>query len=329
MPKADLHMHLIGAARSETVLELAERNGHRLQGQTVARLQDARFGKDFEEFIRMFRDVKACFVTPEDFERLTLEVLEDAARDGVRYLEPRVNWQYGPGQDLTSGILDALTFARCQAERMLGVKVRWILDFPTWEAAPLGPRCLDFVVSHRYQGVVGVDAIRLDGFMHPEDVSALRHAAERGVHVLAHAGEVGGPEEVRFALEELRAERVGHGLGAAQDPEVLDRLSATGTPIEVCVTSNLVLHRIQRIEDHPILSFLSHGVPVVISSDDSGLFRSRLSQEYEQLHTRLRIPVADLLTSCRRGFACSFLEDEEKCALLECFDDWKMNVDRC
>ena len=332
MPKADLHVHLIGAVRPATVLELAEKNQHTLRDASAAALQTGRQGLSWDsgDFVPTLRDIKACFSEPEDFERLTWEMLEDTASDGVRYVEARMNWQYSTGRDLTDEILEALESARRSAERAFGIKARWIVDFPMWEAHSdrLAEDCVAYASRHRGTGLVGIDAVgigQVNASM-PALTSALRRAKAEGVHVVGHAGEVGGPEEVWTALREFQVERIGHGLAVSRDPKLLEVLSDCGTPIEVCVTSNVNTGRVPRAEEHPVRTFLAHGVRVVICSDDPMVFQTTLSREYEVLHNEVGLSVTDLIELGRQGFVCSFLEDEEKKELLQAFDAWKKDT---
>lgn len=329
MPKADLHVHLIGAVRPATVLALAEKNHHVLQDTSVGALQTGRQGLSWDsgDFVPTLRDIKACFSEPEDFERLTWEMLEDAASDGVRYVEARVNWQYGAGRDLTNEILEAVESARRSAERAFGIKARWITDFPMWEAHSdrLAEDCAAFASKHRDTGLVGIDAVGIGQVEASMSIisSALRRAKAEGVHVVGHAGEVGGPEEVWAAVKELQVERIAHGLAVSQDPKLLEMLAACGTPIEVCVTSNVHTGRVRRAEEHPVRIFLNHGVRAVVCSDDPMVFQTTLSREYEVLHSKVGLSVTDLIELGRQGFVYSFLEDEEKKELLQAFDVWE------
>ena len=323
MPKPDMHLHLFGAARPSTVLELAEKNGRTLQNATIALLQPGRFfDEDFRDFIDTYRDIRDCFVTQDDLERLVWETLEDAASDGVRYVDVRVNWQYQMGQDLTLDKMEAMDSGRRSAEQAFGIKTRWFIDFPGWEARSYAAGCVEFALAHRHLGIVGVDTVSIHSPIHAEDIQSLKQAKNGGLCIVAHAGEVNGPEEVWEVLHNFPVSRIAHGLTSVQDIHLLKHLADTHMVIEVCPVSNLCTKRIQRIDDHPVRSFVDYGIPIVIASDDPTLFRTTLSEQYAVLETKTNLSVDYLIEVCRRGFEIAFLDPDEKEQLLHAFEAW-------
>ena len=323
MPKPDMHVHLIGAARSSTVLELAEKNGRTLRNATLSLLQLGRcFEEDFRDFIDTYRDIRDCFVTYDDFERLVWEVLEDAASDGVRYVAGRLNWQYQEGQDLNVDIMEAIDSGRRSAEQAFGIKARWFIDFPGWEGQSYAARCVQFALSHRDMGTVGVDMVSIHDPVHGEDMRALEQAKAGGLCIVAHAGEINGPEEIWGVLRNFPVSRLGHALAATRDSVLLKHLAENHIVIEVCPVSNLCTQRIQRIEDHPVRSFVPSGISIVIASDDPMLFRTTLSEQYAVLETKAGLSVDHLVEACRRGFEAACLEPSEKEELVRSLEVW-------
>lgn len=323
MPKPDMHLHLFGAARPSTVLELAEKNERILPDDTIALLQAGRFfDEDFSDFIHTYRNIRDCFVTRDDFERAAWEALEDAASDGVRYVAVRVNWQYRIEENLTRDMLEAIDFGRHSAEKAFGIKTRCFIDFPGWENRPCATGCTEFAMVYRHLGVVGVDMVGSHSPLHADDIRALKQAKAEGLYVVAHAGEVKGSNEVWEVLNNFPVSRIAHGLAAVQDTNLLKHLADTRTVIEVCPVSNICTRRIQQIEGHPACSFVSYGVPIVIGSDDPALFRTTLSEQYAVLESQAKLSTDDLIEACRLGFEIACIDSGEKEELLRVFEEW-------
>jgi adenosine deaminase len=323
MPKPDMHLHLFGAARPSTVLELAKKNGLGLKDATISLLQEGRFfDEDFRDFIHTYRDIRDCFVTRDDFERLTWETLEDASADGVSYAAIRVNWQYRNGQDLSPDMVEAIDAGRRAGEEAFGIKTRCFIDFPGWEERAYGSRCVEFTMAHRHLGIVGVDMVGLHDPMHANDIRALNRAKEAGLHVVAHSGEVEGPAEVWKVLDNFPVRRIAHGLAVAQDATLLRQVVDSDVVIEVCPVSNLCTKRIQCIEDHPANRFVDSGVPIVVGSDDPMLFRTTLSEQYAVLESKVNLSTSQLVEACKRGFEIACIDSGEKEELLHAFDKW-------
>jgi adenosine deaminase len=305
------------------VLELAEKNGRILKDATISLLQLGRFfNKDFTDFIDTYRDIRDCFITKDDFERLVWETLEDATTDSVRYVALRVNWQYRLGENLSQDMMEAIDSGRRSAEKAFGIKTRCFIDFPGWEDRSYCTGCVEFAMAHRHLGIVGVDMVGLHSPIHTEDIRSLKQAKNEGLHIVAHAGEVKGPEEIWEVLNNFPISRIAHGLAAVQDVELLKHLADNHVVIEVCPVSNLCTQRIQRIEDHPAGSFIAYGVPIVIASDDPMLFRTTLSEQYTVLETQANLSTDHLIEACRQGFEVSCLDSSEREELLIAFKEW-------
>lgn len=323
MPKPDMHLHLFGAARPSTVLELSDRNRTPLKPVTVDNLEKDRFFiHDFSEFIEIFRDIRDCFVTPDDFERLAWEAFEDAHADGVRYVSLRLNWQYRAGETLSPAMIEAIHAARRTAKERFDMEAGCFIDFPGWERLSCADRCVAFAMHHRHLGILGVDMVGLHSPVHSEDIRSLNRAKREGLSIVAHAGEVRGPEELHEVLNFFPVSRIAHGLAAARDEAVLRRLANERVTIEVCPVSNLCTRRIQDIEDHPVRSFLDSGVPIVLASDDPMLFRTTLSEQYALLERNALLSTEELIEACQRGFETCCLGTEAKETLLWAFHQW-------
>ncbi|ALG07936.1 adenosine deaminase [Kibdelosporangium phytohabitans] len=319
LPKAELHVHLVGSASIPTVLELARRHPDGGVPVEEQALKDFYEFRDFAHFIDIYIKVNALVRTGADVLALLLGLARDQARDNVRYSEVTVT----PTSHLAMGIepdelTDTLDEARRQARAQYGVEFGWIFDIDGVLGKDGGPQTLDWVLKHRPEGTV---ALGLGG---PE-VGVPREwfreqfavAADNGLRCVPHAGETTGPATIWAAINELHAERIGHGTSAARDPRLVSYLADNQIPLEVNPTSNIRTKAVDAIENHPLPELVAAGVPVAIGTDDPGMFHTTLNQEYLLCHEVFgydRDQLADLASTAVR---VSYAPDEVKSAILE------------
>jgi adenosine deaminase len=277
LPKAHLHVHLEGAMRPSTLVDLAEHYG--------AQPPDPPDGS-FETFIRLYRAAAAVLRTPDDYVRLVAEVVDDAAADGVVWLEP-AEW-LAPGQPERLGladaqaVLDLLLDAGRQASARTGVAIGWMMSSnrtrPVEEAIDLAR----LASQYAGRGVVafGLADDELRGRPEPF-AAAFEIARAAGLVATPHAGEHGGPDSVRGALDALGARRIQHGVRSAEDPELLRRLADSDVCLDVCPTSNVQLRVVESLAEHPLPTLLAAGVQVSLNADDPLFFGSGVLAEYE------------------------------------------------
>ena len=317
LPKAELHLHLEGSARPETLRELARRK-RRLKRETEDWIrQRTRQGfryRDFVDFLTAFKLVTLLLETPEDYALVTTRLAEWLAAQNVRYAEVTlaagvVLWKKQP----LEAIFEASSAAARAAEVRCGVRLNWIFDVIRHYGPEPARQVLDAAVRFREQGVVafGIGGDELRG---PVELftELAREAREQGLHVVAHAGETVGPESIRQAIETVGAERIGHGFTAAQDASVLALLRERRIPLEVCPTSNLATGLLARFEDHPLPKFLAAGLEVTLNSDDPAMFGTSLEGEYLAAAEQFALSREQILRLCATGFQASFLPEEEK-----------------
>ena len=314
LPKAELHLHALGALRPSTVVELARaKNARILADAERGAAQGYRF-QDLPRFVEFFIGLFELVVTPADFERVTYELLEDAARLGIRYVEPR--WsptsQTSRGATL-DGMWAGLEAGRRTAERRYGIVARWIVDFPRSLPVSVAEEALAGAVRTMDRHTVGFDISGDERAVAASEAFApvFRRARAAGLRCVAHAGEAAGPESVTGALDLYGAERIGHGTRAIEDPALVARLAASRVPLEVCPTSNVRLNVVASVAEHPIRRFLAAGVPVVISADDPALFGTDLVAEYEVLHREAGLSFEALAACAARSFEFALIEPGE------------------
>jgi len=240
----------------------------------------------FETFIRLYRAAAAVLRTPDDYVRLVHEVVEDAAADGVVWLEP-AEW-LAPGQPERIGladaqaVLDLLLLAAGQASARTGVAVGLMVSTnrtrPPEDAVALAR------LAERYagRGVVSLGLADDETKGRPEPFAAAFDIARAaGLIASPHAGEHGGPDSVRGALDALGARRIQHGVRSTEDPELVRRLADSDVCLDVCPTSNVQLRVVESLAAHPLPALLDAGVNVSLNADDPLFFGSGVLAEYE------------------------------------------------
>jgi adenosine deaminase/aminodeoxyfutalosine deaminase len=323
LPKAELHLHLEGTVRPETLVELAARHGESVSREEA----EARYRyADFRGFLEAFKWVTSLIRDPRDYELVALRMAEELAAQSVVYAEVIfaagvMHWR---GQDLEANF-KALAGAAEQA-RAAGVDIRWMPDATRQFGPQAAMECARRAVRWREQGVVGFgmggDELSLPA---AEFRQVFDYARENGLHVTVHAGETGGPQEVFDAVQLLHAERIGHGIAALGSAELREFVRRRDVPLEICPTSNIATGALAkqlgapaRIELHPLKSFYDEGVPLTLGSDDPAMFHTTLTEEYRAAHSMGldRVELADIAEA---GFAYSFSGEEEKQRMLDAF----------
>jgi aminodeoxyfutalosine deaminase len=318
LPKVELHLHLVGSASLDTVLALARR--HPDGGVPTDREELRRFYTftDFPHFLTVYHRVNLLVTTGADVVTLLDGLAAELATRTVRYAEVQVtpvrNRMAGISYpDLASALADGRTLAR---ERH-GVELGWVFDAD----AMLGPagaeETVDFAVGHRPEGTVGIGLGGPEiGVRRADFAPAFRRAVAAGLHSVPHAGETVGPEEVWAAVTELGAERIGHGIGAARDPRLMEHLAQHGIALEVCPISNLRTGAVRDIAAHPLPALVAAGVPVTLATDDPGMFHTDLDAEYLLCHEAFGMGVPELAEIARTGARAAYCSVELRDTLL-------------
>ncbi|MBA0051841.1 adenosine deaminase [Streptomyces sp. AJS327] len=324
LPKAELHVHHVGSASPRVVAELAARHPDSRVPTDPERLSEYFTFTDFAHFVRVYLTVVELVRDAEDVWLLTYEIARDLARQRVRYAELTVT----PASSTSRGIpdvafLEAIEDARRSAERDFGTVLRWCFDIPgesglpaaeetTRIATELGP---DGLISFGLGGPeIGVPRERFKPYFD--------RAIAAGLHSVPHAGETTGPETVWAALTSLRAERVGHGVSAVQDPRLLEYLAEHGVPLEVCPTSNVATGAVPDLASHPLPELVKAGVTTTINSDDPPMFGTDLNTEYAVAARLLGLDAAGLAELAKRAVTASFLDAPGKARLTAEIDDY-------
>ena len=319
MPKIELHVHLEGSTRPETLLKLAKRHGIQLQADDLAGLHNWFQFKDFGHFLEVYLKIAASLKTPEDIELITREFLEGQAAQNVRYCEVI----YSPySQYLINGLpfdeqMDALNRGRSFAREKFGVECQFIMDISRETTPAEGLTVAEWAISAMDQGVCGLGLGGPEVGNPPEKFTeAFDLAYDAGLPAVPHAGETAGPESIRGALEWLHPVRIEHGVRAMEDPELVKILRELQMPMDVCPTSNICLNVFPSLEAHPLPQMMAEGLNVTLNADDPPLFSTTLTDEYLKAVQVIGLTLDDLHRLVENAINAALLPDEKKAMLM-------------
>jgi aminodeoxyfutalosine deaminase len=298
IPKVELHLHLEGSVEPETLHELDP-------ATPLEELRALYEYADFDAFLRAFGAVGKRLRCPADYELITCRLLERLAAQNVVYAEIIVAagvvlWKEQEFAPIFDAIFAAATDSPVQA--------RWIFDAVRQFGVEPAMQVARWAADRQDRGVValGIGGSELRGPAEMfQDVFAF--AKREGLHLVAHAGEGTTPQSIRAALE-LGAERIGHGISAVEDEALMGCLRERDTPLEICITSNLVTGVVKRLEDHPVRRLFDAGVPITLNTDDPAMFRCSLVGEYELARREFGFSDAELSGVAGNGFRYAFAE---------------------
>jgi aminodeoxyfutalosine deaminase len=319
LPKAELHLHLEGSIEPSTLFELRQRHGE--TAATVADVEQPYNFTDFAGFLNAFKEITGHLHAPEDYELVVYRLMERLKGQNILHAEVTVSvgvclWRE---QDFPA-IFEGLERGREHGEKEFGVSLLWIFDAIRQFGAEKAQPVLDLAIRFRERNVaafgIGGDEVKGPAELFLE---VFARAADHGLHLVAHAGESAGPESIWGALN-LKAERIGHGLTAGQDPELIEELSQRQVPIEICVTSNLRTGCCADIAQHPVRRYFDEGLMLTLNTDDPAMFRTSLTNEYRLVQQHFAFTDDHIRELARNSFEASFLAPEKKLEFLNLFD---------
>ncbi|MFJ8830263.1 adenosine deaminase [Micromonospora aurantiaca] len=315
LPKVELHVHHVGSASPRIVAELAARHeGRSPVPADPEALADYFAFRDFAHFIEVYLSVVDLIRDADDVWLLTHEVARELARQQVRYAELTVT----PYSHVNRGIpapafCEAIEDARKRAEADFGIALRWCFDIPGEAGLPAAEQTLRIALDERPDGLVsfGLGGPEI-GVPRPQFKPWFDQARAAGLRSVPHAGETTGPETIWDALRELGAERIGHGISAAQDPALLTYLAERRIPLEISPTSNVRTRAVPSLDAHPLPRIVEAGVPVSINSDDPPMFGTTLNDEYAVAARLLRLGPDGVAALACDAVAAAFLTPAEQ-----------------
>jgi adenosine deaminase len=315
LPKVQLHCHLEGTVRAETFRALAAKYEIPL-GQRADPARTYAF-ETFREFLLLFAKVTEALREPDDFALIARDYVADAAAQGVRYAEVFVSpsvWSFFHRDLNVRAAVEAIRAALDEAGEPLGIEVALIADLTRNFGVERAERSAREAVALRDLGVIGV-GLGGDEAKYPPELyeRAFAIAREGGLHGVAHAGEAAGPQSVRAAVEVLRAERIGHGVRAIENPAVVALLAERRIPLEICPTSNRLTGAAPAGTIHPLGALDAAGCVVTIDADDPALFGTTLLDEYRYVADTFGEDA--VLRFARNGIDASFAAPAAKARL--------------
>lgn len=294
--KAELHLHLEGSVDAET-MQLLE------PGVSLEEIRSRYQFEDFQGFLGCFKSIVERLRGPEDYALITRRLIDRLRADNVQYAEITLSagvvlWK----NQAFAPIYNAVH----QASLGNAVEVRWNLDGIRHFGAAHVRQVAELAAERVNDGVVSF-GIGGDEERGPAEwfTDIYKFAAEKGLRLTAHAGETAGPESVWNALR-LGAERIGHGIRSVEDRELLRHLRDRDIPLEICITSNVATGVIARLEEHPVRKIYDAGVPIILNTDDPGIFNTTLSKEYELAAQAFGFSETELRGIAENGFRYAF-----------------------
>ncbi|MCS6992703.1 MAG: adenosine deaminase [Anaerolineales bacterium] len=324
LPKVDLHRHLEGSLRLQTMLDVARKHGMTMPANVVrlSRLVQVQDEDNFtfDNFLSKFNTLRMFYRSPEVIERITYEAVEDAAKDNVRYMELRFTpvalsrAERFPLEDVTDWVCKA---AR-EAEKKYKVIVRLIASVNRHEPLELAEQVAWIAVEKGRENIVGLDLAGNEAeYPAAPFIPLFNEARQAGLRITLHAGEWAGPQNVREAIEKFSAERIGHGVRVLEDDFTTALAREHGTAFEVCLTSNYQTGVVKSLASHPAPQMLAKNLNITFNTDDPSISQITLSNEYRVAVEELKIPRETLKERIIAAAQASFLPEGEKKKLVE------------
>jgi len=331
MPKIELHLHLEGAIPIETLYNLVQRKGQDPSISTIEDLKRRLVYTDFAHFIDVWTWMNSLIQEERDFEEIAYQALNNLSRQNIKYVEafysPGDYWRQGLS---VQGITEYMNRGKERAYRDFGIRSELIVDLVRDHGPKVGMQRLDEVAPYLGKGVIGIGLGGSEQSF-PADPYApvYKEAKQRGFRLTAHAGEAAGPESIWVAVRELGCERIGHGVRAREDPQLVSFLRRRQIPLELCVVSNVRTNVCGSVETHPIRQYFEEGLMVTVNSDDPTMFNTSITQEYLVLAQKLGFALGDIKVLSMNGIEASFMSDEDKKTMKALFDrEWQKLSDR-
>jgi adenosine deaminase len=320
----ELHRHLEGSLRLDTMVDIARQHGITIPADvlrlsTLVQIQEEdKF--TFQNFLAKFNTLRLFYRSPDAIHRITSEAVEDAAKDNVKYMELRFTpvalsrAERFPLHD----VMDWVITSAQEASKKHNVIVRLIASVNRHESTELAEQVAWLAVEHLTHGMVAIDLAGNEAEFKTEPFYGLiKEARQSGLHVTIHAGEWGPASNVKEAIEQLGAERVGHGVRVLEDADAVAIARERGTAFEVCMTSNYQSGVVDSLDTHPLMRMLAAGLNVTINTDDPSISRITLSHEYYTACEDLQMPQNVLRQRILAAAQAGFLAEDAKETLMK------------
>lgn len=324
MPKVELHRHLEGSLRVSTLIDIARQHSitvptSLMRLSTLVQVQREE-PYNFENFLAKFNTLRLFYRSPEVIHRVTQETVEDAAKDNVRYMELRftpVALSRAERFPLAD-VVDWVCESTLEASRKFGIKVKLIPSVNRHESVELAEQVAWLSAAKMDYGIVGLDLAGNEAQFPAEPfIGIFREARQSGLKVAVHAGEWGGPENIRQAIDQFEADRIGHGVRVLEDEYTVSLARDRQTCFEVCVTSNFQTGVVKELAQHPLKKMIDAGLNVTLNTDDPSISQITLSNEYKVAEETLGLSRETVQNCILAAARSSFLQEPEKMKMVE------------
>ncbi|HUG34257.1 MAG TPA: adenosine deaminase [Anaerolineales bacterium] len=319
LPKVELHRHLEGSLRLDTMVDVARQHGITIPADvlrlsTLVQIQEEdKF--TFQNFLAKFNTLRLFYRSPDIIHRITREAIEDAAKDNVRYMELRFTpvalsrAERFPLHD----VIDWVITSTRDAAKHHNVNVKLIVSVNRHEGTELAEQVAWLAADHIKDGIIAMDLAGNEAdFPSQPFYGIFKEAKQAGLHVTIHAGEWGPAYNVREAIEDIGAERIGHGVRVLEEESIVALARERSTAFEVCITSNYQSGVVESLDTHPLVKMLESGLNVTINTDDPSISRITLSHEYYAACEDLKMTHAALKERIVAAAQAGFLPDADK-----------------
>jgi adenosine deaminase len=326
LPKAELHVHLDGSLRPETMLELAAEYGRpmpRTDAEALEEYMHVTDARNLVDYLARFDVTLSVMQTAEALERVAFELAEDLARENVRYAEIR----YSPllhtreGLPLTEAV-DAPLRGLQRAGEAFGIRTGLIICGIRNMEPETSRDLADLTVAYKNRGVVAFDLAGAEyNYPAKKHRDAFFTVINKNMAATIHAGEAYGPESIHQALHYCKANRIGHGTRLYEDPDLLEYVRDFRIPVEICLTSNVQTHAVPSFEEHPLRRYYDAGLVLSLNTDNRLMSATTVTEEYWRAHRYQGFTWPELVDVALMSFSSAFLGWGEKQALIREVED--------
>lgn len=327
IPKIELHCHLDGSVRPETMYELLNKEGKKLEVKDIKEFKKLVMIKEecksLKEYLEKFKYPLKVMQEEENIERITYELLEDLSKENVKYIEIR----FAPSLHMEEGltfdeVVNSVLKGMDRAKFDFNILSNGILICMRHEPVETSRQIVECGIKYLNKGIVAIDLAGNEHDFPPEiHRDAFQLAYEKGYNITIHGGETGIAENIPKSIKYLHAKRIGHGVAAIKDEKIMELLKDKEIFLEMCPTSNLQTKSIDSIENYPIRKYLEKGIKVTINTDNTTVSNTSLEKEYKLLIEKLNFTIEDILKLIDNSIEGSFLLRQEKEVLRKVVQD--------
>lgn len=323
LPKAELHCHLDGSMRVETIMDIAKKENVKLPSndkKELSKILEVGMNcKSLEEYLRPFDITAEVLQTKESLIRATYELAEDAAAENVRYIEIRFAPLWHIRKKLTlNQVIEAVIEGAREAEKDFNIKIGIIICGIRHTTPEDTLKVAELAIAYKNRGVIGFDLAGAEkDFPAKEHLEAFYLIVNNNINTTAHAGEAYGTESIDQAIHYINANRIGHGTRLREDGDLLNYVNDHRIPLEMCITSNVQTKAVKHVEDHPLKFYFDLGLRVTLNTDNRLISNVNLTDEYMLAIEKLGFSADNIKYLILNGFKSAFLPFQEKIKLIK------------